>query len=298
MQKRVDLLSWFIFILLSVIWGASFKLIKLGLGSLSPYQVAAIRLLSAGLVLLPFALRALREVPRKMLVTVILSGIFGSFIPAFLFCIAETKIDSSLAGMLNALTPIFTVLIGVLAFGNHIKRGRVIGILIGFAGTVLCLYFKANGIIRLQYVQYSLLVVLATIFYGINVNMVGRYLGQVGSLRIAALAFTALIPFSLGILLFTGYFNLPLGNRDVLISTASAVVLGVMGTAIASIMFYMLLKRAGVFFSSLVTYGIPVVAILIGFFGAEFISWQQLASLSLILLGVYLAGRKEREEKF
>jgi drug/metabolite transporter (DMT)-like permease len=110
---RDKLINWSIFIVLSVIWGSSFKLMKIGMEVLSPYDVAALRMISAGLILLPFAYKSLKLIPRNKLALIIISGLLGSFFPAFLFCIAETRIDSSLAGILNALTPLFTILLGV-----------------------------------------------------------------------------------------------------------------------------------------------------------------------------------------
>ena len=111
-------IHWVIFCLLALIWGSSFILMKEGLTQLSPYQVAALRMLFAGLVLLPFAFKALKKIPKEKMGLVLLSGIIGNFIPAFLFCIAETKIDSALAGILNSLTPLFTILVGVFFFQN------------------------------------------------------------------------------------------------------------------------------------------------------------------------------------
>lgn len=291
-NRRDSLINWGIFILLSFIWGASFKLIKVGMDGISAYQLAALRIFSAGIVLLPFAIKAFREVPRNKIGTVLLSGLLGSFFPAFLFCIAETKIDSSLAGILNALTPVFTLVIGILFFQGEFVFRKLLGILISFTGSALCMYFKSRGQIELAYFGFAALVLLATICYGVNVNMVGKYLKGVTSLHIASVAFVLLIIPSLLVLVFTGFFRHHMTSNTVLTSIASGVFLGVMGTAFASILFYVLLKRAGVFFSSLVTYGIPVVAIVLGTITGEYMTIPILLSLFLILTGVYLANRK------
>jgi drug/metabolite transporter (DMT)-like permease len=291
MTGRDKWISWGIFILLSFIWGSSFKLIKIGIDTITPYQVASLRLLSAGLVLAPFAIRAFQLVPRNKIMLTLLSGLFGSFFPAFLFCIAETKVDSSLAGILNALTPISTLIIGFAFFQNKAGWKKVLGIFIGFVGSALCIYFKSKGHIKLDYISYAGLILIATIFYGLNVNMVGRHLKEVGSLRIAAVAFTLLIIPSLGILYTTGFFTLDFSQAPIQQAIGASVLLGVMGTAFASVIFYVMLKKAGVFFSSLVTYGIPVVAIIIGSLSGEFISAAIILSVCLILSGVYLANK-------
>ena len=135
MDKKV--IHWLLFGILSLIWGSSFILMKEGLTQLSPYQVASIRMLFAGLVLLPFAFRALKKIPKEKMGLVLISGIIGNFIPAYLFCIAETKIDSALAGILNSLTPLFTILVGLFFFKLPSNNKKMVGVLVGFIG--LCL---------------------------------------------------------------------------------------------------------------------------------------------------------------
>ncbi len=287
------LLNWFLFAALALIWGSSFILMKAGMEALSAYQVAAIRMLSGGLILLPLALKSFREIPREKIGIVVLSGFLGSFFPAFFFCIAETKIDSSLAGILNALTPMFTISIGALFFQLQINAAKIAGVLLGFIG--LCLLFLVRGKLDLSYLSYSSLVILATLCYGINVNMVARHLKGIGSVSIASFAFACLIPPSLAVLWKTGYFEtdrLP-DSRTWWMATGSAVVLGVMGTALASIIFYMLVKRAGTLFASLVTYGIPFVAIGWGLLFGESITLAQVGCLLIILAGVYLVNRNK-----
>ena len=284
------LINWGLFTILSLIWGSSFILMKEGMTSLTPYQVASLRILSAGAVLIPFAYKALKEIPKNKLLLVILSGLLGSFIPAYLFCIAETKIDSSLAGILNALTPLFTILIGVAFFQLHAGLQKIIGVLIGFVG--LCFLIAPTGNISMQHFSYTLLVLLATLFYGINVNMVGRHMQGIGSLHIASVAFVFLVIPCIIILYFTGYFALPLSHKEVWTATLASAVLGIMGTAVASILFYMLVKRAGTLFASMVTYGIPFIAVMWGVWGGELITMRQIVCLGVILVGVYLVNKK------
>ena len=284
-------LNWFIFILLSIIWGSSFIMIKEGLLHLTAYQVAALRIVSAGIVLLPWAIRSFRQVPKNKLAIIFLSGVFGSLLPAFLFCIAEQGIDSALTGTLNSLTPIFVIITGALFFHSNASANKVWGIVIAIIGSVLLLLSKGHlqGSQNMFYVSF---VVLATIFYGINVNMVHRHLHDIGSLQIAAVALTLNAIPALIVLICTGYFSLPLTDSGVLFSTANAALLGIFGTAIASIIFYVLVKRAGAVFSSMVTYGIPVIANIWGLVYGEEVGWKQVACLLIILAGVYVANRK------
>jgi drug/metabolite transporter (DMT)-like permease len=289
-------LNWLIFIALSIIWGSSFVLMKEGLVTLSPYQVASLRIVFSGIVLLPTALKFFRHVPKDKIFIIFLSGLLGSLLPAYLFCIAEEGIDSALAGTLNSLTPIFVIITGALIFKSKTTANKVLGIIISFTGSILLLFSKGH-MQENQNLLYISYVVLATIFYGINVNMVHRYLHNIGSLQIAAVALTLNAIPALIVLAATGYFSLPLTEKGVLLSTGAAAVLGIMGTAVASVIFYMLVKRAGAVFASMVTYGIPVVAIIWGVIYKEDVGWKQVLCLVLILAGVYVANRKMKEKK-
>ena len=282
-------INWLVFALLSLVWGSSFVLIKEGLRSFSPYQVASLRMLFAGLALVPFAIKALPQIPKEKMGLVLISGVAGNFIPAFLFCIAETQIDSSLAGILNSLTPLFTILVGISFFKVQTNITKIIGVIIGFIG--LCFLFAAGKDMSMRNMSYAGLVLMATLFYGINVNMVGRYLQNIGALNIASVAFSFLVLPSAAILFFTGYFNNNFTNQTVIQSTLASAVLGIVGTSLASILFYYLIKRAGVIFGSLVTYGIPIVAVCWGMVYGEKITPMQYVWMGVILIGVFIANR-------
>lgn len=288
-------LNWLLFVVLCLIWGSSFILMKFGLYNqqgnpmLSAYEVAALRMLSAGLVLLPLAPAAFRRLGSAgTRWYTILSGLLGSFFPAFLFCLAETRIDSSLAGAINAMTPLFVLLVATGFYGARIPSYKWLGILIGFAG---CLLLFGGSTLGSQPLAYGLLAVLATICYGLNVNMVKSRLLHASSTDIASIAFSFLILPSLAVLWATGYWGKMTLRNDLWTATGASVVLGVFGTALASILFYMLVKRAGIIFPSLVTYGIPFVAMGWAIFFNEQPGWNQYAGLAVILLGVYLANR-------
>jgi len=281
--------SWLVFALLAIVWGSSFILMKEGLKAFNPYQVASLRMLFAGIILLPFAYKAIKRIPKNKLGLVIFSGILGNFIPAYLFCIAETQIDSSLAGILNSLTPMFTIIVGVLFFMVQTSMVKVLGMIIGFIG--LSILLGSGKDVSFHNLSFASLVILATLLYGINVNILSRYMQQLGSLNVASIAFAFLMIPSICVLYFTGYFNTDFGSPIVLRALAATSVLGIIGTSMATILFYYLVKQAGMLFGSMVTYGIPVVAVAWGIWDGESLNLIQIGCVGLILFGVYIVNR-------
>ena len=292
MNKK--LINWGIFILLSVIWGSSFLLMKIGMKAgtvqLSPYQVASLRMVFSGIVLLPFAFNALKQIPINKLGLVILSGIIGNFIPAYLFCIAETKIDSALAGILNSLTPLFTIIVGMLVFKISIDSKKIGGILLGLVG--LCISVVAGKTLHFENISFSIFIILATICYGFNVNMVGKHMQNISAINIASVAFSFSIIPGMVILYTTGYFSNDFTNPALLNATLASGTLGVINTSIASILFYVLVKRAGILFASTVTYAIPFVSLAMGLLYNEAIHPMRLLGLAIILCGVYIVNKR------
>jgi drug/metabolite transporter (DMT)-like permease len=292
-------IRWSIFIILCILWGSSFKLMRDSTAGLNALQIAGLRIFSAGIIFVPFAFFHFSKIPRKKIGTVILSAVFGNLLPAFLFAIAMTKIDGSLGGILNSLTPICVVIIGILFFKAKIKSQQIVGVLIGFAGLVLLTVAPAlmgQKTISFNNVGYMLLILAATLLYGINVNMVGQYLKGLNPVHVAtvSLAFMT-IPTAL-ILWQQHFLQLDFSNAVVQHAVIASAGLGVAGSAVATVLFYMLVQRAGGLFASLVTYGIPFVALAWGFFDHERISWVQIISLGIILLGVYMANRPIKKE--
>ncbi len=217
------LFNWFLFIILSFVWGSSFILMKEGLKQLSAYEVAAMRMFSAGIVLLPFALKAFREIQRKEIGLIILTGMLGSFIPAILFCVAETKIDSALAGMLNALTPLLVITAGALFFNSPVQWKKLLGVLVGFAGMLL-LFFARTSNAGNSNLFFASLILIATFCYGLNVNIINNYLKHVSSLHIAAIAFVSLLVPSLIVLIASGYHHHSFTETAFIKASAASVV--------------------------------------------------------------------------
>jgi len=287
--------SWAIFIILCFIWGSSFLLILIGLEKLSAWQVAALRLFAAGIVMLPFTLRVIKKIPKQQTSYIILSGLLGSFFPAFLFCLAETRLDSSFAGTLNSLTPIFVILVGTIFFNLKVNARQVAGILISFTGSI-CLFMAKSG--QTGDLLYIGFIVLATFFYGLNVNMVSRKLTNIPSFDIAVLAFSFLSLPSLIILLAFNTHLVNFQDSGTLWSVLASAALGIVGTTVASILFYALLKRAGGVFASTVTYGIPFVAIFWGWIYREKITLGVVLSLLLILAGIFITNASEKPARW
>ena len=280
--------------MLSFVWGSSFVLIKEGLVGLTALQVASFRIISSGIILLPIGLNSFKKIPSNKLLLVFVSGVLGSLLPAYLFCIAELHIDSSLAGTLNALTPIFAIVMGALFFKTNTARNKILGISISFAGSIL-LFFAQPTFSENSNIKDVLLVIVATLCYGINLNIVSKHLKEIPSLNIVAVALSSnAIPAAI-VLYFTGYFQQDIFEKVILISTGYTLILGVVGTAAATVIFYMLIKRAGIVFSSMVTYAIPIVAVFWGILYGEQVGWKQIACLLIILTGVYVANKSQNK---
>ena len=290
-MKNDKLVSWGIFILLCIIWGSSFILMKASKEALSWSQIASLRIFSAGVVMLPFAFYHFAKIRKNKLLLVIVSAICGNLLPAYLFALAIAKnLDSGLAGILNSLTPLCVVIIGILFFRSKIDARKIIGVLVGFIGLTLLTLAGKKGM-SFENLEYTLLVLAATILYGLNVNIVGHYLKDINPVQLAIVSISFMI-IPTGIVLWqTDFLKLSFDDSDVFLAVLNSVMLGIAGTAIATALFYVLVKKAGGLFASLVTYGIPFIALAWGIYFGENISVWQIGCLGIILSGVYLANR-------
>ena len=290
-MKRNALINWSIFIFLALIWGSSFILMKISKEELTAVQIATVRIFSAGLVFLPFSFVHIRKLSRRNILLVITTGLTGNLIPAFFFAEAiANNIDSALAAILNSLTPLFVVVLGLLFFKTKILPIKIAGVLIGLLGLVLLTITQKN--LQLDNLGYAALVLVATLSYGLNVNLVSNYFKDINSFHAAtvSLAFMC-IPTGI-ILLQQDFFSSVLLDDSKFRGIMAAVFLGVMGSAVATALFYVLVKRAGGLFSSTITYGIPFVAMGWGIIYHEEVTWVQVVCLGVILSGVYLINKK------
>ena len=288
-MSKQNITSWALFGLLALVWGSSFILMKKSSEHLTGWQIGSTRIFAAGLIFLPFAVFHIRKIPFKKLHLVIISGFLGNLLPAFLFGIAAEKLASSLSGILNSLTPLWVILIGILFFRTRVEGRKITGVLIGFAGLVLLNLSK--GSIIINDISATLLILLATFLYGLNVNMVGHYLKDLNGIHVATVSM-AVIGAIAGIVMWQhNVFDLARHDNEARPAILIAVLLGIVGSAVATALFYVLIQKAGTLFASLVTYAMPFVAIAWGLLANEKVSGAQMGCLGLILIGVYIANR-------
>jgi len=287
---------WFqftILMILAFIWGSSFILMKIGLKSFSPDQSGALRILFASLALLPIALKQLKNLRRKDLKSLLIVGFIGSFFPAFLFMKAEMRIDSSLAGMLNSLTPVFTLIVGLLFHKTPLRWLQIVGLSLGFAGAA-GLMLTGDGFNLRAFNSYSLFIVLATIFYGISINQIKSQLPHLTGMQVTSFSFLFIGPVAL-IYLLTTSFAPVLANPQWPVHLLALATLGIMGTALAMLLMNSLIRHSSAVTAASVTYVIPIFAIIWGLLDKEKVTMLHLVCMALILSGVYLINRKSQK---
>jgi drug/metabolite transporter (DMT)-like permease len=294
---KSNLKSWLLLVLLACIWGSSFILMKKGMFNeqheaiFSSTQVGAMRMLIAGLVLLPFSVQLLRQLKdRKDLLYFSIVGVCGNFIPAFLFTYAEKYISSGLAGIMNSFTPIFTLLVGFLFFANKITRFQVMGTIIGFGGITVLVFTGGDVSADSKELLPSLAIVLATLLYGISLNTIKFKLAAYKPIHVAAGGFgLVFIPSIIGFFAFDT-LNVFSHNRDAMNGFVAIAILAVVGTAFAVFLFNGIIQSSSALFASSVTYLIPIVAVIIGTYFQESITKTQVFSMFIVIFGVLLAN--------
>ena len=294
MPSNHKALQWILLTILAIIWGSSFILMKRGLETFTPPQVAAIRMVVSFLCLFPFAIRHIKTIPRDRWKYIIAAGLCGNGIPAFLFTEAETGLSSSIAGVLNTLTPVFTLIVGFLFFKMRTTFLKVLGILLGFVGALCMILYNAKGGFETNYF-YAFYIVLACIFYAFSANIIKTFLGNINTLHQSGFALFAIGPPSAIYLFNTDFTQRLSAGGPALTSFYYVVVLGMFGTAIALVLFNKMLKITNTIFASSVTYFIPAVAVMWGLLDNEKLGIPHIIGLLTILLGVYLINRKPAE---
>lgn len=288
--------STLVLILLALVWGSSFVLMKMGLkaedGSsvLSPYQVACLRMILAAIALSPFTFQAIKNIQRQDWKYLAIVGFCGSGIPAFLFAISQQHLDSGLAGILNAITPLFTLLLAVLFFKKKSHRLQIGGMIIGFIGAAGIIAIKGSS---MQNFEYAFLILAATLLYGISVNTVGHHLTHMKAPWITAVSIT-MVSIPCAFILATTPIEIITEHPSGWRSFAAVATLAVVGTGIANILFFRLTQTAGPILASTVTYLIPIVAVSWGSMLGEEISAGQLGFAGVVLFGVYLSNRSPK----
>ena len=284
--------KWIFLFLLALIWGSSFILIKKSLIGLSPMQLGSLRIIITGFILFIAGFNSLKNLSKNAIKWIAMSGFLGTFFPAFLFAYAETEIDSAIASILNSIVPINTILFGFLAFNIISTKRQIIGVLIGFAGAIL-LISNGAAINPNQNYWYAFLVIIATVMYAFNINIIKRHLQNIPPLTIAVGNFIVIIVPAFLVLIYSGFFTQQvLQGPNFSISIFYVFLLSLFGTAIAKVLFNNLVQISTPVFASSVTYIMPIVAVFWGLLDNEVFSfWQGIATL-IILGGVYLANSK------
>ncbi len=287
-SKKIN--QYWILLLVAIIWGSSFMFMKKGLESFTNYEVAFYRMFIASFVLIPFGFKNWPKFTFKKALLLLSSGLLGSFIPAILFTTAQTRINSSLAGMLNAFVPVLAMIMGYFFFKQNVIRAQIIGAIISIVGVFGLLGFFEKGLFGIN--SYALFIIVATICYALNVNILNKYLKEFNGIETATMIFTLLGPLAALLLFQTDFFS-KLNSPKALINLGYISVLGIFGTALATIIFNNLLKNTSPVFASSSTYIIPIVAVLWGVADHEYISFIQILSMALILAGVMILNRKK-----
>lgn len=283
-------LKWVYLTVLALVWGSSFILIKKGLIGLTAIQLGSLRIIFAALFLLLIGFKSLVKIPQRQWKFIALTSFFGTFTPAYLFAIAETEIDSSITAILNSLTPLNTLIIGAVIFGMQFQRRQIIGVFIGLIGCLLLVFNGAMSHPEQNY-YYAVLVVVASLCYAINVNLIKRYLSDLSSLSITTGNFMVLLVPAIVILSFSGFQDVMYDDK-VQYSIWFIVVLGVVGTGIANVLFFKLIQMSSPVFATSVTYLIPIIAFFWGFLDNEMLTPIQVLGALIVLVGVYLSAKK------
>jgi len=286
--------KWIYFILLSLIWGSSFILIKRSLLGFTPIQVGGLRILFASLLLFFVGFKSLKTVSTADWKWITIAGLCSSFFPPFFFALAQTQIDSGVTSIFNSVAPLCTTLVGIALFGLAITQRQILGVCIGLLGTIVLI---AAGIEFNpdQNYWYSIFIISSALGYAFNINIIKRYLSHLTPLAVTTASFgVAFVP-ALVVVSFTGVFGEFSENSLMRDSVWYLLALALLGTALANILFNKLIKLSSPVFAASVTYTIPLVAILWGVFDGELINIYQLFGGLIILFGVWLVNKKRKK---
>lgn len=288
--------KWGTLVILSLIWGSSYILIKKGLTGLTPIQLGSLRVIVTTLLIAPIGYQKIKHIPREKMKWVALSAFVGSFFPAYLFAFAETEISSSVTAVMVSLTPLFTLLISVIIFGEELLKKQVLGVFIGFTGIIVLVNNElTSSSFNILYVMF---IVLAAICYAINANVLKYKLSNIPALGIVFMSFLFMFIPAFIILCFSSFPFSDFASDPLIIeSIIYIVILALFGTAIAKVLYIKLLAISTPVFSVSTTYLMPVVAIFWGLLDGEEFKLTQFTGTAIILLGVYLVTKKKAPKK-
>jgi drug/metabolite transporter (DMT)-like permease len=289
-RPRQASLAWLLLVVLTLIWGSSFILIKRGLAVYTPIQVATLRIFAAGFCTALLLLVNLKKIPFAFWKYAFVSGLLGNLIPSLCFSLAGSRLDSSVSGILNSFTPLATLMIGLLFFGMQVSARKMLGIVVGLAGCTALILFDAKG--SLSFNAFATFPILASLCYGVNLNFFKKYLNQVNAFYLGLLA-VSLVAIPAGLILFLtpGFLQTTFQHPGAPTAIGYVLLLGLMGTAVATILANRLNQVASPLVASSVTYLIPLVAIGWGLGDGEPFGLVHLLAMLTIISGVYLVNR-------
>ena len=279
---------WLVFVVLAFVWGGSFILIKKGLLHFTPIQVGAMRIALSAIAFVPIFFISKVKFPKGKVLLVTLVVLTGNGIPAFLFALAETRLGSAVTGVLNSLTPIFALLMGIFFFGTQLKKHHILGLVLGCIGITVLMIGEGDWRVS----SYVVFVVIGTACYGLSANLVKRYCQDIHPIALTSVGFFSLGFISILILLFTGAGTTIMQGETWKVSMPSLILLAVACTVFANILFYWLLQRTSAIFGSAIAYAIPCMALVWGSVDGENITMVQIAGFGFIIGAVYTLRRK------
>jgi drug/metabolite transporter (DMT)-like permease len=290
-MQKTPALAWVLLIILALIWGSSFILIKKGLVGLAAEEVGSLRIVAAALFLFPSALKRFKTIDKKQIPFYISVGLLGSLVPSFLFATAQTQLASAITGVLNGLVPIFTILMALFILKQKQEPKVFIGVFVGFIGTAI-LISAGEGSSFSGFNAYALLVVLATICYAANLNLIKHKLNAVHAVTVTSVSMLLVLPIAAVHLFgFTDFVPKLMNVEGAGLATFYICILGIMGTAIALIIFNKVLQMTTPLFASSVTYIIPIVAVVWGVIDGEKLYLLHYVGMVAVGIGVYIANR-------
>lgn len=279
--------------MLSLIWGSSFILIKKALIGFSALQLGGLRIVFASIVLFVFGFRSLSKLSRTDWKWMIYAGLCSSFFPPFLFALAQTQLDSGITSIFNSVAPLMTTIVGIAMFGAIITKRQLVGVFIGLFGTV-ALIVAGMEFNPTQNYWYSIFVLLSALGYAFNINIIKNHLSHLNALTVTTASFgVAFVP-ALTLVWYSGFFSEVIDNTKMHDAFWYLLALAVVGTSLANIFFNKLIHLSNPVFAASVTYTIPLVAVVWGFWDGETINVYQLIGGAIILFGVWLVNKKKK----
>ena len=285
--------KWFYLAILSLIWGSSFILIKKGLVGLTPYQVASLRIIFAATVILLYSYNSLKKIPKASWKWILITAYTGTFFPVYFISYGQSEIESGLASIITTITPINTLVVGIIFFGLIFTKKQLLGLLIGLGGAILLIY-EASGAEFSINIYYSFFIYMTTVGYAASVNLIKNYLTNISPEAVTAGIFISISPPALIVLFLSDFSSLNFHDSQVINSIIFVFVLGVFSSAIAQTLFNKFVKIASPLFASAVTYTMPIVAIFWAILDGETLTLMQFFATAIILVGVYMVNKKKK----